>query len=51
METTMMRARYLTLVISAAAMLTVSPPASAVDQLKLTVGQRGNWDTAVPYLG
>lgn len=26
-------------------------PASAADQLKLTVGQRGNWDTAVSHLG
>src|SRR5262245_23770227 len=51
-----MRARYLTLVISTfvvsvAAMLTASPPASAADLLKITVGQRGNWDTAIPHLG
>ena len=47
----MMHARYLSLVIAAAAMLAASPPASAADQLKLTVGQRGNWDTAIAHLG
>jgi hypothetical protein len=25
--------------------------ASADDQLKLTIGQRGNWDTAIAHLG
>jgi NitT/TauT family transport system substrate-binding protein len=33
----------------AAAALTV--PASADDLVKMTIGQRGNWDTAVPHLG
>jgi NitT/TauT family transport system substrate-binding protein len=28
-----------------------SPPAQADDMLKLTIGQRGNWDTSIPYLG
>jgi NitT/TauT family transport system substrate-binding protein len=28
-----------------------SQPASAADQLKLTIGQRGNWDTAIAHLG
>src|SRR5215510_11029240 len=51
-----MRARFLTLVIStlvgsAAAMLTASLPASAADLLKITVGQRGNWDTSIAHLG
>jgi NitT/TauT family transport system substrate-binding protein len=46
-----MRARYLSLVISAAAMLMASPPASAADLLKITVGQRGNWDTSIAHLG
>src|SRR5947207_3646361 len=26
-------------------------PASADDQLKLTIGQRGNWDTSIAHLG
>lgn len=26
-------------------------PAVAGDQIKLTIGQRGNWDTAIPHLG
>jgi NitT/TauT family transport system substrate-binding protein len=26
-------------------------PASAQDQLKMTIGQRGNWDTAIAHLG
>jgi NitT/TauT family transport system substrate-binding protein len=33
----------------AAAALTA--PASADDLVKMTIGQRGNWDTAVPHLG
>jgi NitT/TauT family transport system substrate-binding protein len=28
-----------------------APPASAADKLKMTVGQRGNWDTSVLHLG
>jgi NitT/TauT family transport system substrate-binding protein len=34
--------------IAAAALAT---PASAEDVVKMTIGQRGNWDTAVPHLG
>ena len=26
-------------------------PAAAADQLKMTIGQRGNWDTAIAHLG
>ena len=26
-------------------------PASAQDTLKMTIGQRGNWDTAITHLG
>jgi NitT/TauT family transport system substrate-binding protein len=37
--------------ISVASLLTSALPASADDQLKLTIGQRGNWDTAVSHLG
>src|SRR5262245_12402736 len=35
----------------AAATLLAPAGASADDQLKLTIGQRGNWDTAVAHLG
>ena len=28
-----------------------SGPAAAQDKLKLAIGQKGNWDTAVPELG
>jgi NitT/TauT family transport system substrate-binding protein len=35
-----------------AAMAGVLPHgARAADQIKLTIGQRGNWDTAIPHLG
>jgi NitT/TauT family transport system substrate-binding protein len=34
--------------IAAAALTT---PASADDLVKMTIGQRGNWDTAIPHLG
>jgi NitT/TauT family transport system substrate-binding protein len=39
--------------LACAAVLALVPlaPASAQDQVKLTVGQRGNWDTAVAHLG
>jgi len=46
-----MYARYLTMAFAAAAALTATPPASAADLLKITVGQRGNWDTSIAYLG
>ena len=36
---------------AAAAVMASAAPAAAVDQLKLTIGQRGNWDTAVTQLG
>jgi NitT/TauT family transport system substrate-binding protein len=36
----------------AAMLVTIAPgPAAAQDKLKLTIGQKGNWDTAVPELG
>ncbi len=35
----------------AAASLHAAPPASAAEAFKITVGQRGNWDTAVAHLG
>ena len=40
--------------LAAGALLSVfaaATPASADDVLKLTVGQRGNWDTAISELG
>ena len=35
----------------AACALLAAAPASAQDVVKMTIGQRGNWDTAVPHLG
>jgi NitT/TauT family transport system substrate-binding protein len=43
--------RTLALALAAAAALLDPPAASAADLLKLTVGQRGNWDTSISYLG
>jgi len=34
-----------------AATLAASLPASADDMVKITIGQRGNWDTAISHLG
>lgn len=34
-----------------AATIGIALPASADDIIKMTIGQRGNWDTAVPHLG
>jgi NitT/TauT family transport system substrate-binding protein len=45
-----MYARYLSLAV-AAAVLAAMTPASAADLLKITVGQRGNWDTSIAHLG
>jgi NitT/TauT family transport system substrate-binding protein len=47
----MIRARNLTLALAAAALLAAQAPASADDLVKLTIGQRGNWDTAISHLG
>jgi NitT/TauT family transport system substrate-binding protein len=38
-------------VAAVAAIATTPRPAAADDTLKLAIGQRGNWDTAVPHLG
>jgi len=35
----------------AVAAIALASPASADDLVKMTIGQRGNWDTAVPHLG
>jgi NitT/TauT family transport system substrate-binding protein len=37
--------------VAAIAAIALSLPASADDMVKMTIGQRGNWDTAVPHLG
>jgi NitT/TauT family transport system substrate-binding protein len=39
------------LALSAAAAIMAVQPAFADDQVKLTIGQRGNWDTAISHLG
>src|SRR5262249_3683915 len=43
--------RLLTCALACAALLASPRGASADDQLKLTIGQRGNWDTAIAHLG
>ncbi len=43
--------RILTCAATTAALLAGTAPLSAQDQVKLTIGQRGNWDTAVAHLG
>ena len=43
--------RTLALALAAAAVLLDPPAAPAADLLKLTVGQRGNWDTSISHLG
>jgi NitT/TauT family transport system substrate-binding protein len=47
----MMHARNLALALATATALAAPSVASAADLLKLTVGQRGNWDTSISYLG
>src|SRR5216684_1023660 len=48
----MNRLRALRCVAAATAALTIAAvPATADDMLKLTIGQRGNWDTAITQLG
>ena len=38
-------------ILLVASALIAAMPASAQDLVKMTIGQRGNWDTAVPHLG
>lgn len=40
-----------TVIALTSAIFASATPASAQDALKLTIGQRGNWDTAIPHLG
>jgi NitT/TauT family transport system substrate-binding protein len=37
--------------VAAIAAIALASPAAADDLVKMTIGQRGNWDTAVPHLG
>ena len=39
------------LAFAAVALWSATSPACADDQVKLTIGQRGNWDTAISHLG
>src|SRR6187455_1511716 len=39
------------LAAAAIAMATLTAPAAADDLVKMTIGQRGNWDTSVTHLG
>ena len=43
--------RKLTVSLLALAAVAVAAPAFSQEKLKLAVGQRGNWDTAIPELG
>jgi NitT/TauT family transport system substrate-binding protein len=47
----MSHTRRLVLAFAATALLAANAPASADDQVKLTIGQRGNWDTSISHLG
>jgi len=47
----MIRPRNLILAIATTALMSAGQPASADDQVRLTIGQRGNWDTAISHLG
>src|SRR6266545_4195563 len=47
----MIRIRQLSVALIGAALLAAASPASAQDKLKLTIGQRNNWDTAIAHLG
>ena len=39
------------LAAAAIAMATLTAPAAADDLVKMTIGQRGNWDTSITHLG
>ena len=41
----------LSIALATVAALALPGSAQAVDQLKMTIGQRGNWDTAITHLG
>jgi NitT/TauT family transport system substrate-binding protein len=50
-ETVMIRIRQFSIALIGTALLAAASPASAQDKLKLTIGQRGNWDTSIAHLG
>ena len=39
------------ILLTAALATLIAAPAFAQDKMKLAIGQRGNWDTAIPHLG
>jgi NitT/TauT family transport system substrate-binding protein len=39
------------ILLAAALASSIAAPALAQDKMKLAIGQRGNWDTAIPHLG
>src|SRR5712671_1380245 len=47
----MIRIRQTAVALIGATLLAAASPASAQDKLKLTIGQRGNWDSAIAQLG
>src|SRR5262252_8046138 len=47
----MTRIHQLAVALIGAALLAAASPAFAQDKLKLTIGQRGNWDTSIAQLG
>ena len=47
----MIHTRRVVFALAAAAVFAATGQASADDQVKLTIGQRGNWDTAISQLG
>src|SRR5947208_9504275 len=51
MDTTMTHTRRLALALAAAALAAATLPAAAQDKITITIGQRGNWDTAISHLG
>src|SRR5262249_8524458 len=50
-EDTMLRIASLALAVVLGASVTIPQPAAADDVVKLTIGQRGFWDTAMAELG
>jgi len=47
----MTKTLHIALVLVATVLLAAAEPASADDNVKITIGQRGNWDTAISHLG
>jgi len=47
----MRRQAFFAFALAASAIVSATPRASADDLVKLTIGQRGNWDTSITHLG